>query len=309
MEMLPLSRSSVVRRSGVVYEEPLSRPGDGCGSGASGRLPAASFAVAQLLRPCFWGKLEEGRLGYTAGGLRPACGSMWQHDSNGEDLRLDSLLKASGSDVVDAIATKPLRCFLASDAPQFALLSGLEVGRWQAMHGHATFSLSLKGSCPAATSMSAGGAAPRHLVRGGGWMQERSDRTRPLAIPDACFVFFQAGCPAAMVGCRSLEAEAAMALGALPVLEALALANVHATWDPLKMKMRCNAQLLLSVFVFWQSALRAEAGDVLLQSFWQGRLQPAARSSLRSLSLEGAHGATLQGFPSPRLRIVHVSGL
>ncbi|CAE7183154.1 unnamed protein product [Symbiodinium necroappetens] len=131
-----------------------------------------------------------------------------------EDLRLDSLLKASGSDVVDAIATKPLRCFLASDAPQFALLSGLEVGRWQAV--------------------------------------------RRLGI------LFEAGCPAAMVGCRSLEAEAAMALGALPVLEALALANVH-------------------------------AGDVLLQSFWQGRLQPAARSSLRSLSLEGAHGATLQG--------------
>ena len=57
---------------------------------------------------------------------------MPQHDTNGEDLRLDSLLKASGSDVVDAIATKPLRCLLVSDAPQFALLSGLEVSRWQA---------------------------------------------------------------------------------------------------------------------------------------------------------------------------------
>eukprot|EP00439_Symbiodinium_sp_Y106_P022190 s1144_g2.t1 len=132
-----------------------------------------------------------------------------------EDLRLDSLLKASGSDVVDAIATKPLRCLLVSDAPQFALLSGLEVSRWQAV--------------------------------------------RRLGI------LFEAGCPAAMVGCRSLEAETAMALGALPVLEALALANLH-------------------------------VGDVLLQSLWQGRLQPAAlRSNLRSLSLEGAHGATLQG--------------
>ncbi|CAE7631095.1 unnamed protein product [Symbiodinium pilosum] len=52
-----------------------------------------------------------------------------------------------------------------------------------------------------------------------------------------------------------------MALGALPALEALALANVH-------------------------------VGDILLQSLAASK---PTRSSLRALSLEGAHGATLQG--------------
>ncbi|CAE7559349.1 unnamed protein product [Symbiodinium natans] len=135
-----------------------------------------------------------------------------------EDLRLDSLLKVSGSDFVHAIAAQPLRCFLVADAPEFpTLLSAVEVGRWQAM--------------------------------------------RRLGI------LFEAGCPAAMVGFRSLEADAALALGSLPMLEALAVANVH-------------------------------VGDALLQSFWQRHVQLApatSRSVLRSLSLEGAHGATLQG--------------
>ena len=68
-------------------------------------------------------------------------------------------------------------------------------------------------------------------------------------------------------------------------------------------------RITVAAFVFWHEVRCAppQVGDVLLQSLWQGRLQPAAlRSNLRSLSLEGAHGATLQGFP--RLRNVHRLG-
>ena len=90
-----------------------------------------------------------------------------------------------------------------------------------------------------------------------------------------------------------------MALGSLPMLEALAVANVHA---PLLQCSRPEFLTFLSpldvLLVTQVAASESQVGDALLQSFWQRHVQLApatSRSVLRSLSLEGAHGATLQG--------------